>query len=62
MSHGHCGIVKPGTSPQSLGAAARDVLHARHGEAAVRSHKDKKDNEEVIEELASLVAKAVANF
>jgi porphobilinogen synthase len=62
MSHGHCGIVKPGTSPQSLGAAARDVLHARHGEAAVRSHKDKKDKEEVIEELASLVAKAVANF
>jgi len=26
MSHGHCGIVKPALAPQSLGAAARDVL------------------------------------
>jgi porphobilinogen synthase len=59
MSHGHCGIVKPGTSPQSLGAAARDALHARRGEMAVRSHQGK---EEVIEELASLVASAVSNF
>jgi porphobilinogen synthase len=59
MSHGHCGIVRPGTSPQSLGAAARDAVHARRGEMAVRNHKGK---EEVIEELASLVASAVSNF
>ena len=57
MSHGHCGIVKPGTSPQSLGAAARDSL--RGGVVAVRNHKAK---EEVMEELASLVASAVSKF
>ena len=59
MSHGHCGIVKPGTTPQSLGAAARDALHAKHGGMVVRSHKEK---EEVIEELASIVASAVSGF
>jgi porphobilinogen synthase len=60
MSHGHCGIVKPGTSPQSLGAAARDaVLSAQGGVVAVRNRKEK---EEVIEELASLVASAVSKF
>jgi porphobilinogen synthase len=65
MSHGHCGIVKPGTTPQSLGAAARDALSARRGvvaksrELAVRSREEK---EKVIEELASLVASAVSKF
>ncbi len=59
MSHGHCGIVKPGTSPQSLGAAARDALHARQGGVGVSGHKGK---EEVIEELASIVAGAVSKF
>ena len=59
MSHGHCGIVKPGTSPQSLGAAARDAMRAGQGVVAVRNRKEK---EEVIEELASLVASAVSKF
>ncbi len=59
MSHGHCGIVKPGASPQSLGAAARDAMRAGQGVVAVRNHKKK---EEVIEELASLVASAVSKF
>ncbi len=59
MSHGHCGIVKPGTSPQSLGAAARDAMRAGQGVVAVRNRKAK---EEVIEELASLVASAVSKF
>jgi porphobilinogen synthase len=60
MSHGHCGIVKPGSTPQSLGAAARDALQntARRGIAvkAVKSHEGK---EKVIDELASMVAQAV---
>jgi porphobilinogen synthase len=60
MSHGHCGIVKPGTSPQSLGAAARDALQsARRGAAAV---KDQDEKEKVLEELASIVAGAVSKF
>jgi porphobilinogen synthase len=58
MSHGHCGVVKPGTTPQSLGAAARDALSARRGVAA-RSQEEK---EKVIEELASIVASAVSKF
>ena len=60
MSHGHCGIVKPGSTPQSLGAAARDTLQnaTRRGIAvkAVKSHEKK---EKVIDELASMVAEAV---
>jgi porphobilinogen synthase len=59
MSHGHCGIVKPGISPQSLGAAARDSLRGGQGVVAVRNHTTK---EEVMEELASLVASAVSKF
>jgi porphobilinogen synthase len=60
MSHGHCGIVKPGTSPQSLGAAARDALQsARRGAVAV---KDEDEKEKVLEELASIVAGAVSRF
>jgi porphobilinogen synthase len=60
MSHGHCGIVKSGTTPQSLGAAARDALHAaRSGSAAVKNQDEK---EKVIEELASIVAGAVSKF
>jgi porphobilinogen synthase len=59
MSHGHCGVVKPGTSPQSLGAAARDALHAARGAMAVRKPQGK---EKVIEELASIVASAVSKF
>ena len=59
MSHGHCGVVKPGTSPQSLGAAARDALNAARGAIAVRKHQEK---EKVIEELASIVARTVSKF
>jgi porphobilinogen synthase len=60
MSHGHCGIVKPGTTPQSLGAAARDAVQAaRQGAVAVR---DEEEKEKVIEELASIVASAVSKF
>jgi porphobilinogen synthase len=61
MSHGHCGIVKPGTSPQSLGAAARDALSASRG-VAVKAAKSREEKEKVIEELASIVAGAVSKF
>ncbi|MGD0570795.1 MAG: porphobilinogen synthase [Candidatus Sulfotelmatobacter sp.] len=56
MSHGHCGVVKPGSTPQSLGAAARDASGARRGAVVVRHHEEK---EKFIEELASIVADAV---
>ncbi|MGA2376518.1 MAG: porphobilinogen synthase [Candidatus Sulfotelmatobacter sp.] len=60
MSHGHCGIVKPGSTPQSLGAAARDALRntTRRG-IAVKAVKDREGKEKVIDELASMVAEAV---
>ncbi|MFZ0954685.1 MAG: porphobilinogen synthase [Candidatus Sulfotelmatobacter sp.] len=60
MSHGHCGIVKPGTTPQSLGAAARDALQnpTRRG-IAVKGVKSREEKEKVIDELASMVAEAV---
>src|ERR1051325_9400579 len=32
MSHGHCGVVQAAHQPQSLGAAARDVVAARPDE------------------------------
>jgi porphobilinogen synthase len=52
MDHGHCGIVK--ASPQSLGAAARDAMHAV-GTVAVRSREEK---EKAIEKLAAIAARA----
>jgi len=60
ISHGHCGIVKPGSTPQSLGAAARDALRntTRRG-IAVKAVKDREGKEKVIDELASMVAEAV---
>jgi porphobilinogen synthase len=61
MSHGHCGVVKPGSTPQSLGAAARDALSARRG-VAVKAVKSREEKEKVIEELASIVASAVSKF
>ncbi len=64
MSHGHCGIVKSGPTPQSLGAAARDALHdaTRRG-IAVKAVKNREGKEKVIDELASRVAQAVeSNF
>ena len=60
MSHGHCGIVKPGTTPQSLGAAARDALqNATRRGIAVKGVKSREEKEKVIDELASMVAEAV---
>jgi porphobilinogen synthase len=58
MSHGHCGIVKSSATPMSLGAAARDALHARRG-AAVKVVKNEKEKLKVIDELAAIVASAV---
>jgi len=59
MSHGHCGIVKPGISPQSLGAAARDAWRSRAGLTAVKQQNDKT---RVIDELASIAESVVSNF
>jgi porphobilinogen synthase len=60
MSHGHCGVVKPGSTPQSLGAAARDALrNATRRGIAVKAVKDREGKEKVIDELASMVAEAV---
>lgn len=59
MAHGHCGIVKSsGTAKaKSLGAAARDAVQdSPQGEVAVKGRGGK---EKVIDELASIVAKAV---
>ncbi|HWY22270.1 MAG TPA: porphobilinogen synthase [Candidatus Acidoferrum sp.] len=58
MSHGHCGIVKASSTPMSLGAAARDALHARQG-VAVKPVRSPEEKEKVIEELASIVAHVV---
>ncbi len=58
MSHGHCGIVKPASTPMSLGAAARDALQARGGKIAFA----KQETKAVIEEMASLVASAISKF
>jgi porphobilinogen synthase len=54
MSHGHCGVVK--SSPQSLGAAARDAVRASRGAVVVRGHEEK---QKIIDDLASIVAQAV---
>ena len=58
MSHGHCGVVKDGSTPQSLGAAAREALSARQG-TTVRVVKGREKKEKVIEELAAIVASVV---
>jgi len=60
MSHGHCGVVKDGSTPQSLGAAARDALSSRQG-TGVRVVKGGEKKEKVIEELAAIVASVVDN-
>ncbi|MFZ0865108.1 MAG: porphobilinogen synthase [Candidatus Sulfotelmatobacter sp.] len=59
MSHGHCGIVKRASTPQSLGAAARDALQnaTRRGTAA-KAVKGR-EKEKVIDELATMVAEVV---
>jgi porphobilinogen synthase len=55
MSHGHCGIVKPGTSPRSLGAAVGNALDATRRPIAFK----KEETEQRIDELASIVASVV---
>jgi len=59
MSHGHCGIVKPGLSPQSLGAAARNAWQARG--AALNTVKNGDEKDRVIQELASIAESVVSN-
>jgi porphobilinogen synthase len=59
MSDGHCGIVKSGTSTKSLGAAAVDALQAARGRKLAFGKQGKK---EVIEEMASIVARTISNF
>ncbi len=61
MSHGHGGVVKPGSTPQSLGAAARDAWSATRG-VAVKPAKTREESRKVIDELAAIVASAVAKF
>jgi porphobilinogen synthase len=64
-SHGHCGVVKTESTPQSLGAAATGALRASQGVAARRRElaelavKSREEKEKVIDELASIVANAV---
>jgi porphobilinogen synthase len=60
MAHGHCGVVKQGSMPQSLGAAARDAVQVatRRG-IAVKAVKNREEKEKVIGELASMVARVV---
>jgi porphobilinogen synthase len=52
MSHGHCGIVKETPLAKSLGAAARDVLHATQAVVA----RDGQEKERAIEKVASQLA------
>jgi porphobilinogen synthase len=65
MSHGHCGVVKTESTPQSLGAAAGDALRAGQGMSARRPElaelavKSREEKEKVIDELASIVASVV---
>ena len=54
MSHGHCGIVKTTSSPQSLGAAASEVFNS----AQVVSAKDSKEKERAIEQRAVVARRA----
>jgi len=54
MSHGHCGVVKARSAPQSLGAAARDALNT----ASVVAVKNREEKEKAIEMLASFAVRA----
>jgi porphobilinogen synthase len=60
MSHGHCGIVKPGFSAQSLGAAAREAWQASG--VALKPAKNADEKHKVIQELASIAERVVSNF
>ncbi|MFY9743452.1 MAG: porphobilinogen synthase [Candidatus Sulfotelmatobacter sp.] len=52
MSHGHCGIVRKAPSPQSLGAAAMEVIAAASG----------KDKKRAIDKAASMVEASQTQF
>ncbi len=54
MSHGHCGVVKASSAPQSLGAAARDAINSSSATAV----KGREEKEKAIDRLASLAARA----
>lgn len=58
MSHGHCGIVK--ASPQSLGAAAMDVLNPVHSIVAVKTEEEK--TSAINAAAAAAVRAAESNF
>jgi porphobilinogen synthase len=58
MSHGHCGVVKARSVPQSLGAAARDAIST----AQVVAVKNRQEKEKAIETLASFAARAAADY
>jgi porphobilinogen synthase len=52
MSHGHCGIVRKAPSPQSLGAAAMEVIAGASG----------KDKKRAIDKAASMVEASQTQF
>ncbi|MGB9072937.1 MAG: porphobilinogen synthase [Terriglobales bacterium] len=53
MSHGHCGIVRPATTPRSLGAAAGEVT-----KVAVVAARTSEEKKKAIEKLESLATRA----
>ncbi len=58
MSHGHCGIVRPAITPQSLGAAVREVI-----KPSVIKVKNREEAKKKMEDLAALAARAAqSNF
>jgi porphobilinogen synthase len=56
MSHGHCGIVKTTSMPQSLGAAVRDALTPSQRVLMVRNDEEK---DKAIATLAAVAERAV---
>jgi porphobilinogen synthase len=56
MSHGHCGIVKTTSMPQSLGAAVRDALTPSQRVLMVKNNEEK---DKAIATLASVAERAV---
>src|SRR6202046_2993282 len=56
MSHGHCGIVKTTSMPQSLGAAVRDALTPSQRVLMVKNNEEK---DKAIATLAAVAERAV---
>ena len=54
MSHGHCGVVKARSAPQSLGAAARDAMNT----ASVAAARGREGKAKAIDMLASFAVRA----